>query len=241
MSAQVKGGLARKLPLLAVLAGAVVGFVLLRDTLSFEALARHHDALIAYRDTHYALSVAGFIVAYVVIVGFSLPGATVATLAGGFLFGVFPGVAFNVIGATLGAMAIFMAARWGLGQQLAAKMDASDGRIARIKRGIDQSQWSMLFLIRLVPVIPFFVANLLPALVGVPLSRFAISTFIGIIPGALVFTSVGSGLGAVFARGEAPDLGVIFEPQILWPLLGLSALALLPIIIRALRTNKDPL
>lgn len=241
MSEQNKGGLIRRLPLVAVLLGAVLGAVLLRDTLSFEALARHHDSLIAFRDAHFALTVAGFMAAYVVIVAFSLPGATVATLAGGFLFGTFPGVLFNVTAATLGAIGIFLAARWGLGEGLAARMDASDGRIARIKRGIDESQWSMLFLIRLVPVIPFFVANLLPALVGVPLSRFAISTFFGIIPGGLVFTSVGAGLGEVFARGEAPDLGVIFEPHILLPLLGLSALSLLPVILRKLRGPKGEL
>ncbi len=241
MSEQTKGGLIRRLPLVAVLLGAVLGAVLLRDTLSFATLARHHDSLLAFRDAHFVQAVAVFMALYVVIVAFSLPGATVATLAGGFLFGTFPGVLFNVTAATLGAIGVFMAARWGLGEGLAAKMDASDGRIARIKRGIDESQWSMLFLIRLVPVIPFFVANLLPALVGVPLSRFAISTFLGIIPGGLVFTSVGAGLGEVFARGEAPDLSVIFEPHILLPLLGLSALSLLPVILRKLRGPKGEL
>ncbi len=100
----------------------------------------------------------------------------------------------------------------------------------RIKDGIDENQWSMLFLIRLVPAVPFFVANLIPALVGVPLSRFFITTFLGIIPGGVVYTSVGAGLGEVFARGETPNLGIIFEPQILLPILGLCALAALPIL-----------
>jgi uncharacterized membrane protein YdjX (TVP38/TMEM64 family) len=117
-------------------------------------------------------------------------------------------------------------------------MEASEGSVKRIKDGIDENQWSMLFLIRLVPAVPFFVANLVPALVGVPLSRFAISTFFGIIPGALVYTSVGAGLGEVFARGETPDLGIIFTPPILLPILGLSLLAALPILIKALRGRK---
>jgi uncharacterized membrane protein YdjX (TVP38/TMEM64 family) len=176
---------------------------------------------------------------YVLIVAFSLPGATVATLTGGFLFGTFPGALFNIVAATIGAAAIFLAARWGLGERLAARMDASDGRVKRIKEGIDRNQWEMLFLIRLVPVVPFFVANLIPALVGVPLSRFVITTFLGIIPGAVVYTSVGAGLGEVFARGESPDLGIIFEPRILLPILGLAALAALPILIRAVRGRKD--
>jgi uncharacterized membrane protein YdjX (TVP38/TMEM64 family) len=87
--------------------------------------------------------------------------------------------------------------------------------------------------------VPFFVANLLPAFVGVPLYRFVVSTFLGIIPGGVVYTSVGAGLGEVFERGEAPDLGVIFEPQILLPLFGLCALAALPIVIKALRGGRE--
>lgn len=154
------------------------------------------------------------------------------------MFGTFPGVLFNVTGATLGAMVIFLAARWGLGEKLAAKMDASEGKIKQIKDGIDENQWSVLFLIRLVPAVPFFVANLIPALVGVPLYRFAISTFLGIIPGALVYTSVGAGLGEVFARGESPNLGIIFEAHILLPILGLVALAALPMAIKALKKGQ---
>ena len=110
--------------------------------------------------------------------------------------------------------------------------------VARIKEGIDENQWSMLFLIRLVPAVPFFAANIVPALVGVPLFRFVVSTFLGIIPGAAVFTSVGAGLGEVFAAGETPDLGVIFEPHVLLPILGLCLLAVLPIAIKALRGRK---
>ena len=114
-------------------------------------------------------------------------------------------------------------------------MEASSGAVKRTKDGIDENQWSMLFVMRLVPVVPFFVANLIPAFVGVPLHRFFISTLLGIIPGGIVYTSVGAGLGEVIARGETPDLGVIFEPYILLPLLGLAALSLLPVVIKALR------
>lgn len=228
----------RRLPLVIILIVAVAGAVYLRDYLTFQALADNREALLAFRDANYGLSVLGFIAAYVVIVAFSLPGATIATLTGGFLFATFPGALYNVIGATLGAVIIFQAARWGLGEKLAAKMESSDGMVKRIKDGIDNNQWEMLFLIRLVPAVPFFVANLVPALVGVPLVRFAITTFLGIIPGGVVYTSVGAGLGEVFARGETPDLGIIFEPAILLPILGLCALAALPIIIKALRGKK---
>lgn len=232
------GGIARRLPLIAILSVAAVGAFTLRDTLSFEALRDNREALLAFRDANYALTVLLFMLGYVVIVAFSLPGATIATLTGGFLFATFPGALFNVTAATVGATLIFLAARWGLGERLAAKMETSEGTVKRIKDGIDENQWSMLFLIRLVPAVPFFVANLVPALVGVPLKRFVISTFLGIIPGGVVYTSVGAGLGQVFERGETPDLGIIFEPQILLPLLGLCLLALLPMLIKALRRGK---
>lgn len=227
------------LPMLVILCVAIAGFFALRDFLSFDTLRDNREALIAFRDSHYLLTVLAFISAYVLIVGFSLPGAGIATITGGFLFGTVFGVIFNVTGATLGAVLIFLAARMGLGEALKARMDASDGMVRKIKDGIDENQWSMLFFIRLVPAVPFFVANLIPAFLGVPLYRFAVSTFLGIIPGSVVYTSVGAGLGAVFARGETPNFGIIFEPHILFPILGLCALSLLPVILKAVTGKKE--
>ncbi len=234
-----KSRLARFAPLAVIAVIAAIGAFALRDYLSFDALRDNREALIAFRDSNFALTVLCFLVAYVLIVTFSLPGATIATLTGGFLFGTALGAAINVTAATLGATAIFMAARLGLGDRLKARMDASDGMVARIKKGLDENQWSMLFFIRLVPAVPFFVANLIPAFLAVPLRRFVISTFIGIIPGSLVYTSVGAGLGEVFARGETPNLGIIFEPHILLPILGLCALSLLPVAIKAVTGKKE--
>jgi uncharacterized membrane protein YdjX (TVP38/TMEM64 family) len=229
----------RYLPILIIVIVAATGFFTLRDYLSFDALRDNREALIAFRDANYLLTVLVFIVAYILIVGFSLPGAGVATITGGFLFGTVFGVIFNVTGATLGAVLIFLAARMGLGEKLKARMDASDGMVRKIKHGIDDNQWSMLFFIRLVPAVPFFVANLIPAFLGVPLYRFVISTFLGIIPGSVVYTSVGAGLGAVFARGETPNFGIIFEPHILLPILGLCALSLLPVVLKAVTGKKE--
>lgn len=226
------------LPMAVIVVIALVGVVTLGDYLSFETLRDNRAALLAFRDEHYLVTVMMFIAVYVAIVAFSLPGGTISTLTGGFLFATFPGALFNVAAATVGATLIFLAARWGLGARLGARLEASEGKIKRIKDGIDHNQWEMLFLIRLVPVLPFFLANLLPAFLEVPLHRFVLTTFLGIIPATIVFTSIGSGLGEVFARGEMPDLGVIFEPHILLPILGLSALAALPIVIKALRGGK---
>ena len=228
-------GLMRRLPILAILVVAAVGAFTLRDQLSFAALAENREALIAFRDANYAATALAFVAGYAVMVAFSLPGATVATLTGGFLFGLTAGVLLNVAGATIGATAIFLAARMGFGARLGARLEGSEGMVKRIKDGIDENQWSMLFLIRLVPVVPFFVANLVPAFLEVPLHRYVISTFFGILPGGLVYTWVGVGLGEVFARGETPDLGIIFAPHVLGPLLGLAALAALPVVIKTVR------
>ena len=228
----------RRLPLIIIAVVALLGAFFLRDYLTFDALRDNREALLAFRDNNYVLTVLVFVAAYVVIVAFSLPGATIATLTGGFLFATFPGALFNVMGATIGATAIFLAARWGFGEKLGARMEGSEGIVKKIKDGIDENQWSMLFLIRLVPAVPFFMANLVPSFLEVPLRRFVISTFLGIIPGTVVYTSVGAGLGEVFARGETPNLGIIFEPAIILPIIGLCVLAALPIAIKALRGKK---
>ena len=231
----------QRLPILVIIVVAILGAVILREYLSFEALRENRAALIAFRDSNYLLTAAAFILAYIAIVSFSLPGATAATLTGGFLFGLFPGAAFNLISATIGAIMIFWAVRAGFGRAMAARIDASDGRVKRLTMAIRANEFPVLFSLRLMPVLPFFVMNVIPALIGVRTSVFAASTFLGIMPGGLIYTWVGAGLGEVFARDETPDLGIIFEPHILGPLLGLAALSLLPTIVKSLRGKEREL
>ena len=232
----------RHLPLITIVAVAVIGAFTLRDYLSFETLRANREALLAYRDAHFAALAGLFILVYVLIVAFSLPGAAVASVTGGFLFGLGLGTVFIVAAATVGASAIFLAARWGLGTALTRKIEASDGKLKKLKDGLREHEISVLFLLRLVPAVPFFVANLLPALVGVNFRNFVWTTALGIIPGALVFTWIGVGLGEVFDRGESPDLSLLWEPMILGPILGLCALAAMPMVIKALRKkNGGPL
>ena len=230
---------ARRAPLALILVVAAIGAVTLKDYISFEALRDNRETLIAFRDANLLATVAGFVFAYIVIVAFSLPGALIATLTGGFLFGTFVGSLLSVSGATIGATLIFLAARHGLGDRLREKMDASEGTVGKIKKGLDENQWSMLFFIRLVPAVPFFVANLVPAFLSVPLYRYVISTFLGIIPGSLVYSSVGAGLGEVFALGETPNFGIIFEPKFLFPILALCALSLMPVALKAITGKKE--
>jgi uncharacterized membrane protein YdjX (TVP38/TMEM64 family) len=237
--ARRKAGLMRHLPLMAILIVAVIGAVTLRDYITFDTLRDNRETLMAFRNDNIALMALAFIATYFLIVAFSLPGAAVASVTGGFLFGLTLGTMVNVTAASLGAMAIFLAARWGLGRSMAARIDASEGTLKRLKSGLHDNEISVLFLMRLVPAVPFFVANILPALVGVRFVNFAVTTVLGIIPGAIVFTWIGVGLGAVFDRGESPDLSLLWEPHIIGPILGLAALSALPMVIKYFRGKRD--
>lgn len=228
----------RMIPLALILVAATIGFAN-RDAFSFQTLAENRERLLAWRDGSYLLAAGGYLLAYVVVVALSLPGALIMTLTGGFLFGLVAGSLLTVTGATLGAVAIFLAARAGLGEALQARMDASSGTMSRIRDGLRENEVSYLFLMRLVPAIPFFVANLAPALLGARLRTYVLTTFFGIMPGTVVYTWVGAGLGEVFERGETPDLGILFEFQILGPILALCVLSALPIAIKKYRKAGD--
>ncbi|WP_120633987.1 TVP38/TMEM64 family protein [Ruegeria sp. EL01] len=236
---QPRSGIARHIPLLVILTVATVGFFTLGDYLTFETLRDNREALLTWRDANYWAMAVAFMAIYIVVVAFSLPGAAVASMTGGFLFGLVAGTAFNVFAATVGASAIFLAARWGLGQALTARLETSEGSIKKLKDGLRENEISVLFLLRLVPVVPFFVANLVPALVGVRFRNFLLTTALGIIPGGIVYTWIGVGLGGVFDRGETPDVSLLWEPFVMGPIIGLCVLAALPIVIKYLRGRKD--
>jgi uncharacterized membrane protein YdjX (TVP38/TMEM64 family) len=227
--------LRRAAPLLILAAGAVAAAVLLGDRLSFAALEQNREALLAWRDANYPLAALVFVAAYALAVAFSVPGAVWFTLAGGFLFGTAIATILVVFAATLGATGIFMAARTGLGEPLRAR---AGGWLQRLEKGVEDNAVSFMLTMRLVPAVPFFIANLAPAFLGVPLRTFVWTTAVGIIPGTAVFASVGSGLGSVFATGGTPDLGIIFTWPVLGPLLGLAALSALPTAVKLVRGKR---
>lgn len=224
-------------PLIAIGLVAVTGLLLLRDVLSFETVNANREALLAWRDAHYAAALLAYFAAYVAIVAFSLPGAFVMTVTGGFLFGLLPGAPLAVLAASVGASCIFLAARAGLGRALRARLLArgAGGFFARIERGLKANEVSYLLLMRLVPVVPFVVANVAPAFFGVALKTFFFTTFFGIMPGTVITAWIGVGVGEAFDRGGSPSLALTLEPHILVPLLGLIALAALPVLIKLLR------
>jgi uncharacterized membrane protein YdjX (TVP38/TMEM64 family) len=212
-------------PLLALLAAlaAVYGLGLHRH-LSFESLAEHRAALVGLVEARPLMAAALYVGAYIAVVALSLPGGAVMTLAGGFLFGPWLATALTVVGATIGACLLFLAARSALAETIAAK---AGPLLDRVRPGLERDGFFYLLSLRLIPVVPFWLANLAPALVGMRFLPYAAATLIGIIPGTAVFAGIGAGLGEVLAMGGQPDLSVILSPGILLPLLGLAALSLL--------------
>jgi uncharacterized membrane protein YdjX (TVP38/TMEM64 family) len=230
--------LMRRAPILLIALAAVLAFIFFRHLVSLNGLEQHRQDLLTLRDQHYLATAVGFMVIYTVLVVISIPGSAVIAMAGGFLFGLFPGVLYNVIAATTGAVIVFLAARSGFGHELAERIETRGGSVARMQQALKEHQVTVLLTMRLIPVLPLMVSNILPALVGVRFWTFAITTFVGIIPADIIFTQLGAGLGDMFARGEHPNLHILFTPEFGLPLLGLAALSLAPVVIKIYANRK---
>jgi uncharacterized membrane protein YdjX (TVP38/TMEM64 family) len=233
-------GLARRLlPLVLLGAALAAAFALRLDRyLSFEQLAAHREWLLAEVARLGILAPVCYVLIYAGATGLSIPGAVLLTLVAGFLFGTLAGTIVVVVGATLGALIVFLIARTAFGGVLRARAGPF---IRKLEYGFRANALSYLLVLRLIPLFPFWLVNLVPAFLGVGLGTFALGTFIGIIPGSFVYTSLGSGLGALIANGERPDLGIIFEPRVLVPLSGLAVLALLPVAYKRFHRERPRL
>ena len=220
-----------------ILAGAIaLAFAFgLDEYLSYQALCENSDALAAWVDKYSVVAPLVYILVYTVVVALSLPGATFMTLAGGFMFGAAGATAYTVVGATLGATIIFLAAKTALGDVLYQK--AGPG-IRRMEDGFRENALSYLLVLRLIPLFPFWLVNLVPAFLGVRLSTYVIGTFIGIIPGTFVFCLAGAGLGDVLRTCAAFSVGSILTPTMIAALIGLAVLALLPIAYKKFRKGS---
>jgi uncharacterized membrane protein YdjX (TVP38/TMEM64 family) len=228
--------LRRFLPLAILLLAIVAAFGLgLADYISFEQLERHRAQLLDFVDRRPLLAPLAFMLIYAAVVALSIPGGAVLTMAGGFLFGVVAGTCYVVVAATIGATIVFLVARTALGDSLRRK--AGPG-VRRMEAGFRENALNYLLFLRLIPVFPFWLVNLVPAFLGVPLPTYMIATFLGIIPGSLVYASVGHGLGTVFDAGGTPDLGIVFEPEIILPMIGLAVLAILPVAYKKIRARQ---
>jgi uncharacterized membrane protein YdjX (TVP38/TMEM64 family) len=201
----------------------------LPDSLTLDTLRANRQDIVTFVGDHRLLSALCFVAIYVLVVALSLPSAILLTLSGGFLFGAVMGACLTVIGATLGATALFVFARTMLGENAMEYFGATGAKLASAIRA---NAWSYLLVLRLLPLFPFFLVNVIPALAGVRLSTFVITTFFGIIPATIVFSLSGAGLGQVLDQGDSISIGSILTPEILAALGGLALLALAAIPLK---------
>jgi uncharacterized membrane protein YdjX (TVP38/TMEM64 family) len=178
--------------------------------LSLETIGLHYGELRSFIDSNLARALALYGLLYMAVVVLSLPGGLVMTLAGGLLFGWKAGAITTVIAATAGATVLFLIAKTSVGETLSARVGPW---LARLSDGFKENALSYMLFLRLVPVFPFFIVNLAPALLGVPLSTYVIGTFLGIIPGSVAFSVAGAGLGSVVEAQNAVHAACLERQQ----------------------------
>lgn len=222
--------------------------------ISLEALVQNYDGLRAFVNEHFLAAILCFGMLYVIAVALSLPVATVLTIAGGLLFGWLVATPVTAVSATIGASLIFLLAKTAVGARLAAR---AGPWLERISGGFKDNAASYMLFLRLVPAFPFFVVNIAPALLGVPLSTFVVTTLIGILPGTLAYSIAGAGLaGIVMAQNRsyhecierlhqpvtsagpascstAVDLGGLVNRELILAFVLLGCIALIPVAYKA--------
>jgi len=230
--------LRRWLPLLLIILLLALFFLFgLQRYVSLVSLRAHHEWLAREVAAHLPLALLTFVLIYVAVVALSLPGATVLTLAGGWMFGQWLGTGATVVAATAGATLLFLAARTAFGDSLRRR---AGPWLRRLQEGFKADAFNYLLFLRLVPLFPFFVVNLVPAVIGVPLRSFVLATAIGIIPATFVYATFGAGLGNLLAGKGEITLGQVLSPLMLTALAGLALLALLPVLHRYWRRRQKP-
>ena len=226
------------IPVIVIALAFLSVFFLGAKAITFDDFISNRDQILMFRDSNLTFSVMIFMLIYISVVTFSIPGATVLSVTGGFIFGLEVGLILNIVSATLGATFLFLAVRLGFGNLLTS-FEKGSAKFSELIEQLKINEINILLLLRLIPVVPFFVANILPAIAGVSLKNFFWTTFLGIIPGGFVFTLIGANAGDFFDRGKAPDLTVFWSFEFLGPLICLIILAAFPIFFRVARYNHD--
>jgi uncharacterized membrane protein YdjX (TVP38/TMEM64 family) len=191
--------------------------------LSLTALKENRDGLLAFTEANFAAAVGIFILAYAIVTGLSLPGAVILTLAGGFLFGAVGATFFVNIGATTGATLAFLTARYLLRDTVEQKFGKWLGPF---QEGFAKNAFSYLLTLRLIPLFPFFVVNLVSGLTRVRVGTYVAATALGIIPGSFVYAYAGRQLGTINSLKE------IASPNVIGAFVLLGLLALVPVVYK---------
>ena len=217
-----------------LLAGVVVAAVGLGDEIRLETLRRHQDELLAFVDANPVLASLAYMAGYAALVAVSVPGAGALTLVGGFLFGWLEGAAYVLVAQSLGATAVFLIARMALRDVVLTR---AGPRLRALRRGFRDNALSYLIALRVSGLFPALIVNGLPGALDIPLRTYVIATVIGLIPGTLVYSSAGAGLGEVLEGQGDIGLGAVLTPQIVLSLLCLAVLALLPVVYHRYRLH----
>lgn len=222
--------MSRWLALIILVIGLILFFSFnLDEYFSFTVLKQHREALLIWVNTHYSLAVISFMLIYMLAVAFSIPVATFLTIVSGFLFGIWWGTLYVVISATIGSLIIFLAVRLAFEPWLRKK---TYKWIDKMRKGFQKGAFHYLLILRLIPLFPFWVVNIVSALLGVRTSIFVLATAIGILPAAFIYVLLGSGLGKILDANQTPNIFIIFEPAFLIPLILLAILSFLPFLYK---------
>jgi len=241
----------RFLPVFVILVAVAAAWALgLHRYLSFSAIAENRETLRGIVAAHFSLSLAAYGLVYVLATVLLLPGAALLTILGGFLFGWQLAAALTIVAATIGATLIFLAARSSFGDVLVKR---AGQRINKLVCGFAADAFSYLLFLRLVPIFPFCIVNIAPALCRVRTRTFVLATFIGIAPATIAYSVLGAGLDSIIsaalidhrrclaAGGHdcAPALNPteLFTAPMIAAFLLLGALALLPPLLKHLRVG----
>jgi uncharacterized membrane protein YdjX (TVP38/TMEM64 family) len=223
----------RVIPLVILVGVLIAGWFLgLPQLISWQALADNQARLHAAVADNPGAAMAWFIGLYAFAAAVSTPGSFMISVASGVLFGTWLGAACSLVGATLGAIVLFLVVRSALADFVARRAHRV---MARVGPALERDGFLYLLALRLTTVVPFWLVTIVSALAGLRLLPFAGATLLGIIPATVIFASVGAGMDALIAGGARPDASVLLSPPILLPLLGLALLSMLPIAWRTLR------
>lgn len=223
----------KKLTAFATIALASAGIILFMRAsgYSLESLVAERDRLLVFVKENRLGSAFAFVATYLLVVAFSIPGATVLTLLGGFFFGPVLGTALVNVGATGGALLVFLAARYLLRGALMEKYGAP---LERLNKELETNGANYLLTLRFIPLFPFFLVNLLAGLTPVSLFTFLWTTAVGIIPGSFVYALLGSSGAALGSAGSA------FSPTLIIALVLLGAVSVLPVALKKLSERRKP-
>jgi uncharacterized membrane protein YdjX (TVP38/TMEM64 family) len=222
----------QRIVILVIIIGVIVALKVsgLGGKLTLGNLKANGDHLEHFVAQNYLLSVVSYIAIYIAVAGLSIPGATVMTLAGGFLFGTILAAIYVNVGATIGATLAFLFARYIAGGWLQAKYA---DKLRRFNDELARNGSYYMLTLRFIAVFPFWLINICAGLTSIPLRTFVWTTAVGILPGSLVYTYAGSQLATIQSVSD------IFTTRILIAFLLLAALAMVPTIINHVKRHRQ--